>query len=368
LAGLSDRQIHISRGGEQYGPYPEANAKEMLAAGQLQSTDMAWHPGAEGWKPLKELLEGTESTPPPVPPDPPTEKQSEQPPKEEKPEEPDDPDKIHVTRRGEPIGPYSRDKARDYFIAGQLLPTDWGWHDGMGEAWKPLNDVLGLPAPVPMSAAGGGGMGLAKVKKIATIFGALVLVAGLIFAGITYGPGLLGGGKIETPEELAQQAVEALSSNDFEQFETLTTADWSDRKKEKYLDEVISQLPEEFWESMQKLEEDASIEEIQEEIKEDIRSDFRSAAEWMEEYSDFLSDAEKREGIDWSKVEFVRVDTFKVKGPPLFFPKDSPFREGYMEVIISHNGKQYKTELAGCFYLPSFGWVIGGKLRWRGEE
>ena len=128
-------------------------------------------------------------------------------------------------------------------------------------------------------------------------------MAGSIFAGITYGPGLLGGGKIETPEELAQQAVEALSSNDFEQFETLTTADWSDRKKEKYLDEVISQLPEEFWESMQKLEEDASIEEIQEEIKEDIRSDLGLPPNGWRRYSDFLSDAEKREGIDWSKVE-----------------------------------------------------------------
>jgi hypothetical protein len=60
-------------------------------------------------------------------------------------EEKDDPDKIHVTRKGEPIGPYSRAKAKEYFIAGTLLPTDWGWHDGMGEGWKPLNEVLELP-------------------------------------------------------------------------------------------------------------------------------------------------------------------------------------------------------------------------------
>ena len=211
-------------------------------------------------------------------------------------------------------------------------------------------------------------MGSAKVKKIATIFGALVLTAGLIFAGIKFGPGLLGGGKIETPEELAQKTVEALSLNDFEQFNTLTPADWSDRKKEKVIDEVINQLPEGFWETMQALDEDASIEDLQEELKEDLRSDFKSTAEWKAEFSDFLADAEKKEGIDWSKVEFVSVDTSKVNKPPLFFPKDSPVREGYIEVIISHNGKRYKIELGECSYLPSFGWFISGEIRWRGEE
>ena len=47
---MSDLQIHINRAGQQYGPYPEATAREMLAAGQLLPTDLAWHPGAEGWK------------------------------------------------------------------------------------------------------------------------------------------------------------------------------------------------------------------------------------------------------------------------------------------------------------------------------
>ena len=240
----------------------------------------------------------------------------------------------------------------------------------MGEEWKPIYEVLELPPPVQpaMAPTGGGGMGSAKVKKIATIFGALVLTAGLIFAGIKFGPGLLGGGKIETPEELAQKTVEALSLNDFEQFNTLTPADWSDRKKEKVIDEVINQLPEGFWETMQALDEDASIEDLQEELKEDLRSDFKSTAEWKAEFSDFLADAEKKEGIDWSKVEFVSVDTSKVNKPPLFFPKDSPVREGYIEVIISHNGKRYKIELGECSYLPSFGWFISGEIRWRGEE
>lgn len=57
--------------------------------------------------------------------------------------------KIHVTRKGENLGAYTKEKAREYFIAGQLLPTDWGWHDGMSEDWKPLNEVLGLPVSSP---------------------------------------------------------------------------------------------------------------------------------------------------------------------------------------------------------------------------
>ena len=67
---MSDLQIHINRAGQQYGPYPEATAREMLAAGQLLPTDLAWHPGAEGWKTLQELLgaEAAQASPTPPPP------------------------------------------------------------------------------------------------------------------------------------------------------------------------------------------------------------------------------------------------------------------------------------------------------------
>ena len=169
---MSDLQIHINRAGQQYGPYPEATAREMLAAGQLLPTDLAWHSGAEGWKTLQEVLgaEAAQASPAPPPPSnpagppkrqvaggQPAEEKKEEPKEGEQPregEEADDPDKIHVTRKGEPIGPYPRDKAREYFIEGTLLPTDWAWHDGMGEDWKPLNEVLELPLP---AGAGGGG-------------------------------------------------------------------------------------------------------------------------------------------------------------------------------------------------------------------
>jgi len=202
--------IHITRKGEQHGPYPEANAREMLAAGKLLPTDLAWHAGADGWKPLSEVLGAATqppATPPPSPPPPgggiPKRTMAgaapaEEKPAEEKPEdsEPDDPDKISVTRKGEPIGPYSRDKAKEYFASGQLLPTDWGWHDGMDD-WKPINEVLGISVPAQNTAAAGKP---GKGKKVAMIAGVVVLLSGLIFAGITYGPDLvakISGGSLE---------------------------------------------------------------------------------------------------------------------------------------------------------------------------
>jgi hypothetical protein len=203
--------IHITRKGEQHGPYPEANAREMMAAGQLLPTDLAWHAGADGWKPLSEVL-GAATQPPATPPTSPPPPgggipkrtmagtaPAEEKPAEEKPEdsEPDDPDKISVTRKGEPIGPYSREKAKEYFSSGQLLPTDWGWHDGMDD-WKPINEVLGMAVaaqPAKTSAFPTQTVSAAPVKSRAMfsatgksvalvflyLFGALVITVGLVW-------------------------------------------------------------------------------------------------------------------------------------------------------------------------------------------
>ena len=149
--------IHITRKGEQHGPYPEANAREMLAVGKLLPTDLAWHAGADGWKPLSEVLGSTPAAAQAPPPPPPKSAaggpQKRQLAGAKLEEEKDDSSKIHVTRKGEPIGPYSREKAKEYFIAGTLLPTDWGWHDGMGEDWKPLNEVLELPVKLTKTSS-----------------------------------------------------------------------------------------------------------------------------------------------------------------------------------------------------------------------
>ena len=218
--------IHITRNGEQHGPYPEASAREMLAAGQLLPTDLAWHAGADGWKPLSEVLGAAQppATPPPSPQGGglPKRQLAGSAPEEGKSADDDsgDPDKISVTRKGEPIGPYSRDKAKEYFAAGQLLPTDWGWHDGLDE-WKPLNEVLGMEAPVQTTAASGKP---GKGKKVAIITGIVVLVAGLAAAGYFFlylmlkgdgsGGGENGGGG-EVTKELSAEEKKVVGEYEF---------------------------------------------------------------------------------------------------------------------------------------------------------
>lgn len=124
-----ERSLHISRDGQQFGPYKESTAREHLASGALKATDNAWYSGADGWKPLKEVLDGAQSPAPAAPPPPQV-------------------SKIRVNRNGQEIGPYTREKAMEYFTAGQLLPTDMAWDD-TSSAWKPLNEVLGLPQVQP---------------------------------------------------------------------------------------------------------------------------------------------------------------------------------------------------------------------------
>ena len=334
----------------------------MLAAGQLQPTDMAWYAGADEWKPLKDVF--VADSPPSVPAEPAAADQSGPPD-----EEPDDPEKIHVTRRGEPIGPYSRDKAMEYFIAGQLLPTDWGWHDGMDEDWKPLNDVLGLSAPVPM--------GTGKGKKIAKIGGLAVVFIGLIAAGILYGPKLLGGGKIDTPEELAEQAVKAFSKKDFEAFKVLTAAAWSEEDYEKFVDEFVSNMTEEGVQKFQKLQsafgqDEIPVEVMRQKIKEDMlkgfKKDFNYSSELEESFSDLLSDGEE-DGVDWSKVNFESVDTSDIEdadGRSRFTRMNA--RGGDLMVTISYEGKQFEIKLDDCIYFPWRGWVIFDEPDWRGEK
>jgi len=55
--------IHISRDGEQFGPYSPEQVHENLAAGQLLPTDMAWYEGAGDWVPVTEVVGGATAMP-----------------------------------------------------------------------------------------------------------------------------------------------------------------------------------------------------------------------------------------------------------------------------------------------------------------
>jgi uncharacterized RDD family membrane protein YckC len=49
-------QIHIAKNGQRMGPYSDAQVREMLAAGSIAGSDLAWYEGMAGWKPVSEVL------------------------------------------------------------------------------------------------------------------------------------------------------------------------------------------------------------------------------------------------------------------------------------------------------------------------
>jgi hypothetical protein len=51
----SPDMIHITRGGQKYGPYSSEQTRAMLASGQLSVSDQAWYEGAPGWMPLNQV-------------------------------------------------------------------------------------------------------------------------------------------------------------------------------------------------------------------------------------------------------------------------------------------------------------------------
>lgn len=64
-------QWTIAIEGKTYGPYPEANVRQMIDAGQVAPDAMAWKPGAAAWAPLNTYTEfgaGASAPPPPPPP------------------------------------------------------------------------------------------------------------------------------------------------------------------------------------------------------------------------------------------------------------------------------------------------------------
>jgi hypothetical protein len=138
----------IAQLNEESGLYTEVveytleEIREMAESRRLSKTDLVYAEGFSDWEELgslnlsefQKLPEFIPSgqkpplitVPPPIPPS----------------------NIIRVIRKGETIGPYSRDLAKEYFAIGWLLSTDWGWHDGMDE-WEPLNEVLGIVVSPP---------------------------------------------------------------------------------------------------------------------------------------------------------------------------------------------------------------------------
>ena len=52
-------KIHISRDGQQFGPYTSEQVREYLSTGSVLPTDLAWHEGAADWLPVTDVMRGS---------------------------------------------------------------------------------------------------------------------------------------------------------------------------------------------------------------------------------------------------------------------------------------------------------------------
>lgn len=57
----------------------------------------------------------------------------------------------HVAQNGEKSGPFEKEEVYRRLVAGELKPTDLGWHEGLAE-WEPLSKLIPPPQPPPLSA------------------------------------------------------------------------------------------------------------------------------------------------------------------------------------------------------------------------
>jgi len=58
--------IHVSREGQQFGPYTQEDVQAYLAEGRLLPTDLGWTEGSAEWVPLPQLMTGEAGVPPAV--------------------------------------------------------------------------------------------------------------------------------------------------------------------------------------------------------------------------------------------------------------------------------------------------------------
>ena len=59
-------KIHVSRDGQQFGPYSPEDVQKYLAEGSLLASDLGWMEGEADWVPLPQLMGGSGDEPPPV--------------------------------------------------------------------------------------------------------------------------------------------------------------------------------------------------------------------------------------------------------------------------------------------------------------
>ncbi len=318
---------------------------------------------------------------------------------------------IHIDRQGERFGPYSLEEVNQYLAAGNVLPTDLGWHEGMAE-WVTVTEIAGVQtgsggAPPPPPPVGGGSastcpqcsapvreeqvicMGCghrlqeesAKKSKKGLLIG-LAAGGGVLLIGLVLWLVLRGGGGPEgtgipdSSENLGRRIVSALKSEDFSKYETST-------KKAVTKDQFVSFHREVFNIMRKQIEDkmgdnpmggkilksfDKKMEEFGEEMDKewnDTQSDLKTELTQMKESFDSVLKDAKGDGIDWSKAEFVEAKFNKRVGGML--GAEDLVQVGKLTIIVSADGKKYEIEQF-CTNMQNIGWLSGRQgPRWLGE-
>jgi len=123
---------------------------------------------------------------------------------------------IHIDRQGQRFGPYSLEEVNQYLAAGNVLPTDIAWQDGMVD-WVPVTAIPGVMVPPGMAAPAGSKKGLI----IGLSVGGGVLLIGLVVMLLFFG----GGGGASTSQALGEIIFPSLKEGDFEKFKKASVLD-----------------------------------------------------------------------------------------------------------------------------------------------
>lgn len=129
----SSQLYYLRLNGEKVGPYYEEQIREMLSAGQLAPSELAWKEGMEEWQPCSTVFGAVNVAEP-------------QPAEEAgsaAPEPPPLPQEVQyrVTRDGNELGSFTESAIREMLKSGELPPHALVWKEGM-DAWQPCSAVF----------------------------------------------------------------------------------------------------------------------------------------------------------------------------------------------------------------------------------
>ena len=315
---------------------------------------------------------------------------------------------IHIDRSGQRFGPYTLEEVNSYLVAGNVLPTDLGWHDGMGD-WVPVREIAGVklgnaaPPPPPGNQitttncpqCGGATesgqvicmgcghqlqAGPKKSKKglvIGLSIGSGVLLIGLMVMLFFF----LGDGGASTSQGLGEIIYGSLKDGDFEKFKkasvfslgkdqikNLTRGMMETMLEEMGKGEAENPLAKVMVDSFGKKLDNFDKEFDENWVKMKERRD-KQITEFESAFKDIINKS-KEDGVVWpqAKLGEVRFNNKAAKSGGKFGISPKGFEEGELLLIILHEAKKYKMTV-NCANTKEYGWLIGDdNPEWGGEE